>query len=122
MTESIETGEGDALPFKPADHVAGVSKMVVAVAHPEALRLADCLQCEFAGFEVADVAAAELRRLHAENEALRKDAQRYRWLRALDAGGIQVYYVPVDPHLSIFGDELDAAIDAAIDAAKGESK
>ena len=32
---------------------------------PEALRLADALQAEFPGEEVADVAAAELRRLHA---------------------------------------------------------
>lgn len=44
------------------------------------------------------------------------DARRYRWLRKLDADGIQVYEGANDR--SIFGDELDAAIDAAI--ARGE--
>ena len=38
----------------------------------EAERLADALQAEFPGYEVSDVAAAELRRLREENEGLRK--------------------------------------------------
>lgn len=39
---------------------------------PEALRLADALQAEFPGYEVVDVSAAELRRLHALNDELTK--------------------------------------------------
>lgn len=46
-----------------------------------------------------------------EIEALRADAERYRWLRRLDAAGIQVYDGANDR--SVFGEELDAAIDAA---------
>lgn len=37
---------------------------------PEALRLADALQAEFPGYEVSDVAAAELRHLHEVNQRL----------------------------------------------------
>ena len=49
---------------------------------PEALRLADLL-VEYLGAEHPAVRAisAELRRLHEENESLRADAERYRWLR-----------------------------------------
>ena len=50
---------------------------------PEALRLADELaiqdQCDF--YKVCEEAALELRWLHEENERLRRDADRYRWLR-----------------------------------------
>ena len=61
-------------------------------------------------------AAATLRRLDAENKALRADAERYRWLRHgdLDAlakenwGTGEVYE----------GEQFDAAIDAAMAAAK----
>lgn len=49
---------------------------------PDALKLADELEAACPFKESAEkMAAAELRRLHAENEALRKDAERYRWLR-----------------------------------------
>ena len=41
-----------------------------------------------------------------------KDAARYRFLKQLDAGGIQVYFGPEDR--SVFGDELDERIDAAM--------
>ena len=42
----------------------------------------------------------------------KKDAERYRFLRQLDAKGIQVYHGKEDA--SIFGNELDAAIDEAM--------
>lgn len=50
---------------------------------PKALRLADTLaagfECDLEWYEIE--AAKELRRLFNENEALRADAERYRWLR-----------------------------------------
>lgn len=77
------------------------------------------------------LAADELRRLQAENESLRSDAERYRWLanRVLacdygdnDAQGRQVGWRIRHDLLSrqgqrqpafMFGDSIDAAIDAA---------
>lgn len=51
----------------------------------------------------------ELRRLHEENEALRKDAERYRFLRDSQEGkSVRI----------MFRNEWDAAIDAAL---KGKS-
>ena len=99
---------------------------------PDALRLADELEM----WTLGEPAAAELRRLHAENEVLRADAERYRWLRdkadgeivfdhthRQDEGGDRfVLYVPFDG-LPI-NDDAEAArrMDAAIDAAmKGQS-
>lgn len=60
---------------------------------------------------VASEAADALEAQAKEIEALRADAERYRWLRRLDAAGIQVYDGANDR--SVFGEELDAAIDAA---------
>lgn len=48
---------------------------------PTALFLADVLEDACKPVNVAEKAAAELRRLVAENEALRADAEMYRWLR-----------------------------------------
>lgn len=47
---------------------------------PTAMRLVERLQSGW-GTALRDECASELRRLHAENEALRSDAERYRWLR-----------------------------------------
>ncbi|MEE9869415.1 MAG: hypothetical protein PBV86_01420 [Delftia lacustris] len=51
----------------------------------EAQRLADCLELdirlEWMEIDHNTAAAAELRRLDAENKALRAYAERYRWLR-----------------------------------------
>jgi hypothetical protein len=72
--------------------------------------------------EEAQQAAAELRRLTAEVEALRKDAERYRWLRDEAWGGNNKR----GPHLvefkpghtpSFFTELAEQAADAAIDAA-----
>lgn len=49
-------------------------------------------------------------------EALKRDAERYRWLRRLDASPLQVYDCERDAETSIFADDLDAAIDAAMQA------
>lgn len=123
---------------------------------PEALRLADWLQAavqtypqtsedEPGGYasevdQVMDEAAAELRRLHAENEALRADADRYRWLRdegfafadvdlGIDQDGDSLvsyrirFHLP-EPANSKFDDDewTGHDIDAAIDAARKGGK
>ena len=56
---------------------------------------------------LADALKAELTKLRAENEALRNDAERYRWLRHGNA------YFP-EAEMIRGGEELDAAIDAAM--------
>lgn len=55
---------------------------------------------------------------NSEQGKVERDAKRYRFLRQLDADGIQVYYGRDD--CSVFGNQLDALIDAAIAAREGE--
>lgn len=63
--------------------------------------------------------ADEIARLRAEAEALRVDAERYRWLRHADMDGVCVVDVNVWLDFDIAdceqidGEKLDAAIDAA---------
>ncbi|MCO2384226.1 hypothetical protein [Pseudomonas aeruginosa] len=62
----------------------------------------------------------ELDRLKAENEALRKDAARYQWLRERDLetirqGGVFAGMTPENIVLNL--EHLDAAIDAALEGA-----
>lgn len=85
---------------------------------PEALRLAD--ECEEGAplEEDAKAAAAELRRLHAEVEALRADALRYRWIRDQGHKGGGDFYFRATGQIP--RDALDAAIDAAM--AKEQTK
>jgi hypothetical protein len=117
---------------------------------PEALRLADALKDDLVGYDglsiprrcqdIADEAAAELRRLHTENAALRAenrtltrqngewleivkmlraDAERYRWLRneANFAKRVAPQVCMLDcltgKAEALHGDGVDAAIDAA---------
>jgi hypothetical protein len=57
---------------------------------------------------------AELAQVREENERLRKDAQRYRWLRSLsDTNQFEVYDMAKEP-LLLHTEYLDAAIDAAL--------
>lgn len=67
-------------------------------------------------------AQAEIERLTAENERLREDAERYRWLREhhrSDGGmGRLVWYLPATSSLS--GRGLDTAIDTALKAQAAE--
>jgi hypothetical protein len=58
--------------------------------------------------------AAELAEAKAQLAEAERDAARYRWLRRLDAGGLQVYSGMDDA--SIFGGDLDNAVDAAMSA------
>lgn len=68
-------------------------------------------------------AAAELRRLVAENERLREDAERYRWLRGDSCPDRSVRWTQWEvrrwraPYWTgdLRGSNLDAAIDAALE-------
>lgn len=83
----------------------------------EALRLADLIERYNSGVHSQSIiedytkASAELRRLHAENEALRADAERYRWLRNFPSRRGAARIVNNAPHI----------MDDAIDAARKES-
>lgn len=69
----------------------------------------------------SNIISAEVRRLQAENERLRKDAERYQWLRAkarTGEGAPDGLYVGVDSdkfigRWALFGSAADKAIDAA---------
>ena len=78
----------------------------------EALRLADALEQDPMPMGWYLEAAAELRRLSAENETLRADAERYRWLRDHGDSGCTQKDGYGGYELRM-GEELDAAIDAA---------
>jgi len=61
------------------------------------------------------VDAEDMRQLERENEALRKDAERYRWLR--EFGARARIYVPANRGTEMeiaTAEKLDSAIDAAI--------
>ena len=64
----------------------------------------------------AGIIAAEVRRLREENERLRKDAERYRWLResVKKSGGI----IKAQSYFWNYGGSRKR-LDAAIDAARG---
>jgi hypothetical protein len=75
---------------------------------PEAIRLAEW--CDTFNTVTHDKAAAELRRLHAENEQLRVDAERYRFIRDADRSDC------ITPELSLYAMEtLDEYVDAAME-------
>ena len=74
------------------------------------MALADWLDDLFDADGEPKKAAAELRRLHAENEALRADAERYRWLRQYNT----VKHPKVTEAFFLGDGHLDAAIDAAM--------
>lgn len=67
---------------------------------------------------IAQALMAERDQLKAENEALRKNAERYQWLREARSGYIEVVEW-IGPHATgMTGEDLDALIDAAM--CKGE--
>lgn len=85
---------------------------------PEALRLAGALLEPVVLDKHAMQAADELRRLHAECEALRADAERYRLLCEVHGPSTELCF---DGRSYRGKAEFDAAIDAAR-AAKEQSK
>jgi hypothetical protein len=68
------------------------------------------------GMHRADVLRKRVDELQAENEVLRTDAERYRWLRAETGSGPNIQVSEwVGPHeYRLFTEELDAAIDNAL--------
>ena len=89
---------------------------------PTALYLADVIDHDTESAAHHKSAAAELRRLHAEVEALRADAERYRWLREESGKRPDFYSGEANWMVSrsqggmgqnFFGEKIDAAIDAA---------
>ena len=68
--------------------------------------------------EQRDALDIECARLEKENEALRKDAERYRWLRndATDEWDV-TRWIDSDTQEILFGDDLDNEIDAAMNGA-----
>jgi len=77
-------------------------------------RLTDELNAMCSNFDNMRLAKNDVR---AENEALRKDAERYRWLRTAGAWESEIGM----DELSEDPAKFDAAIDAAIDAARGKA-
>lgn len=86
--------------------------------------LVDC-SCGWKQPEDKGIDVAEYEALQAECEKLRKDAERYRWLRAhfgrfserYDGGSDRVTKMVVNPDgWDVDPESLDAAIDAAIQA------
>lgn len=61
-------------------------------------------------------AIKEIERLHAENEALRKDAERYRFIR--DESNSSDFSVTDYSHFVIYDAALDDAIDYEMEKAK----
>jgi hypothetical protein len=97
--------------------IAVVASVWIMTTQPTALRLADALDAVITPYSLESKAAAELRRLHAEVEALRADAGRYRWLRE---NSTEYSLTQKD---SFGGRELMGweALDAAIDAARSKT-
>lgn len=62
------------------------------------------------------VAAAELRRLHAEAESLRTDAERYRWLRDKADSITVCNYTSDGEWIPLHPQNIDSTIDAAMEA------
>lgn len=91
----------------------------------DALRIAEWFDSGYGGCE--SEAADELRRLHAEVEALKPDAARYRAIRKgleidPDNSGIVVSLIDDFGGETLRDEIADAAIDAAIAKATGETK
>ncbi len=77
----------------------------------------DCdAAAEAASYEyVMDCKDEEIARLRAEADALRKDAERYRWLRDQHASEGRSFHVR-EPNSEVVSRNLDFAIDAAMGA------
>lgn len=113
----------DKLP--PLQEIAAIDQELT-LSQPEALRLADddlvllSTTLKSGRYDSGDIIDAclaidELRRLHAEVEALRADAERYRWLRdqTTDDGiAIVMKNKHIDDSIS-YPDNINRYIDAA---------
>ncbi|WP_366302039.1 hypothetical protein [Pseudomonas atacamensis] len=71
------------------------------------------VQASELGRHRADVLRTRIDQLKAENETLRKDAERYRWLQRGHSGYIEVVEW-IGPHATgMAGEDLDALVDGA---------
>ena len=91
--------------------VADAAKRETALAK----RVAELEQRDMMLTEQTVLYAAERDAWRAKVEALRADAERYRWMRRIDSSPIHVFDLTSaeTADASIYGDELDAAIDTA---------
>jgi hypothetical protein len=89
---------------------ASTERQIIRAAVTEAVK-------GIAGAAAADAKAGtlkEIEQLKAENEALRKDAERYRWLQHGHSGYIEVVEW-IGPHATgMTGEDLDALVDGAM--------
>jgi len=98
--------------------IANPAAVLELIAEIESLK--SCLEMESAelAWSDSDGRAIQVERdlLKADNEALRKDAERYRWLRAETGLGPNIQVSEwVGPHeYRLHGEELDIAIDGAL--------
>lgn len=107
--ESIETEQDSCLRFVTAANPANILGLLAEIESLQEHKQHLVDLRETYGFESWSAALVEIDQLKAENEALRKDAERYRWLREYT-----VKSLPVAGAL----DSLDSQIDAAM--AKGD--
>jgi len=96
--------------------------MTMSEKQPEALRLADALRgCAVTSnewFQILDDASEELRRLHAENAELRKDAERLDWISENPIHDIGISH---DLRWFIFNGVVFKDFREAIDSARSRS-
>lgn len=111
----IGDSEGTATPavvsLEPVAFMTHHDEPMLFPTWDEAVQYCDDDESPISLFHADDVA-----KLQAENEALRKDADRYRWLRDNDwlTEGLLKIFWSHEEFEQLIGDELDAAIDAAM--------
>lgn len=120
LLEFLRGMEADHEPHGwPAVQMRQVSSLLDEVEHLERRRLELTEQCNEV-YAQATSAAAALDTLKIENQALSKDAARYRFLRAApttDGEGITGICIDVwdqGSGLEVFGEEADLAVDSAM--------
>ena len=109
--ERLRTAEGDAMTYK-----AGMENVA---------QQRDQLKAEVAGLNTGYAAFEQVNAgLKAEVEALRKDAERYRWLRIADWWGSPMCVIRNSKDQAKLGSDCPSSdrLDAAIDAAMGKGE
>ena len=112
--EKLETFHAADEALQEALPPESVLAMIAEVEHLTVVAQTSIAQASEAAKEMAG-ARMTLGNLKAENEALRKDAERYRWLR--DACGVVAYKKiagSIGPGMLPSGERLDCVIDAVM--------
>lgn len=115
--ESIETEQESCLRYVVAVNPSNVLALLAEIEQLQEHKqhLVDLRETH--GFESWSAALVEIDRLKAENEALRKDAERYRWLRSRDLETISkggVFAGSTPDNLVLNEETLDQAVDDAM--------